>query len=1378
MRLIAPQVLITANNLKQPASKGKLAVKNTSKDVLASQDTEASDWDVEDESVFTRIHDPEYIRGRKRLYMTATPKVYGDVPKQQEALGDVVLYSMDNEQIFGPVFYSMGFDEAVKMGCLVDFEVTVLVCDKNVISQEQLLEDFSQTQIARVIGTWKAINKCDSKEQLDEDCQPMKRVIAFAQRIDLDGLPAGRKRDMTVASKQYAAKFNDIVTTYKQHVIKRGQEALEHGETPSLEYQQLLEHEGICDCKHIDGSMSSVEKSNRIQWLQAEPEEGHCKILFNVRCLSEGVDVPNLDGVVFLSPRKSMIEVVQIVGRVMRPAPNKKRGHVIIPVVTTNLDAPEEVLANNPDFKVIWQVLQALRSINPNHMLADASLGKLDPRINIMCWVNDQIFSKSQSDGIEIDGNAGGEGSEGSEGGVGTKVNKIARFGLGYILSLAEHLKSAFIKKLGNRRDWEDWAQDVGEICSRQVEHIKAMVGDDASPENRKAFADFKAELIAATRVKLSDEDVVEMLAQHIVIKPVLDELFRGYPFTEKNAIASAMTKMLERLDQDGLTRTNDELQDFYQSVGFRMQNVTSVSDRQKVIVDLFDRFFKVAFPKQQDKLGIVYTPIEVVDFMTNSVNDILKKEFGCTFSTHGVHVLDPFTGTGTFIARLLTSGLIASKDLEYKYAHDLHAFEILPLAYYIASINIESVHNELYKKQHAGQELPIESYRANDITVLTDTFSSGTSQLELTELTTLSENIKRRKAVDSMDLRVIIGNPPYSVGQESQNDDNQNESYPDLDARIAATYVEKAGKITNRNSLYDSYIRAFRWASDRIKDRGVVAFVTNAGWIDSASANGMRRCLQEEFSSVYIFHLKGNARRAGEQRHKEAGNIFGSGSRAPIAITILVKNPDSAEQGQIHFAYIDDYLSREQKLQQLNILGSVLNPAFKLTTITPDAHGDWLNQRRDDFAHFISVDGKRNDGEVAVFANFSNGIKTNRDAWSYNSSKKAIASNFERCIATYNEQLAITVETGDVPAKDDTKLKWSGALENAFKRQIPSPDFDHNAITVSIYRPYIAQWLYNQKFWLERTYQIPSLFPFASAQNLAIGIAGVGASSFSCLMSDSIACLDCLEKSQWLPRYIYRPVGDADHGSQSTKGTKTKATDILTGNQVVVNGYIREDAIRPEAVAHFRAAYAGHETEIDADSVFYYIYGILHSKDYRETYANNLQKELPRIPRVASFEDFKAFAQAGRALAELHVNYEQVEPYAGCTITGLEGGADTVDLRVTKLKYGKLAGKKGNAALNKTKIVYNGKISIKGIPLEVQDYVVNRKSALDWVVERCGVSVDTTSQIANDFNNMAEEKGDPLYILHLILRVITVSLETNKIVAALPALRIHTLDQ
>ena len=1361
-------------------------------DVLAPQgEAEAPDWDVEAESLFTRIHNASYIHGRKRLYMTATPKIYGEAPKRQESLGDAVLYSMDNEQIFGPVFYSLNFDMAVKLGCLVDYKVLILVCDQKTVPHEHLLENFSQTQTARVIGTWKALNKYGVADELINNNEPMKRAVAFAQRIDLDGLPAGRKRDLTVASKQFAAGFNAVVNDYKQHIIKRGQEALARGETPSLEYQEILDHGCECECEHIDGSMSSVEKDRCLKWLKEEPQEGHCKILCNVRCLSEGVDVPSLDAVAFLSPRKSEVEVVQIVGRVMRRAPNKTRGYVIIPVVLTNPNTPEATITNSTEFKPVWQVLNALRSINPNNVIADLPLHKLDQRIEIISVHDAYIQHKGTKQG---DGQRLPKTDE--------PQIEMPRWSFGEVAAIEEHIKTMIINKMGNRREWEDWAQDVGEICSRQVEHIKAMVCDGGGVlaysannvnyhENREAFANFKSELAAATRVKLSDDDVVEMLAQHIVIKPVLDELFRGYPFTEKNAIASAMTKMLERLDANGLTRTNDELKGFYQSVGFRMENVTSVSDRQKVIVDLFDRFFKVAFPKQQDKLGIVYTPIEVVDFMTHSVNDILQKEFGCTFSTHGVHVLDPFTGTGTFIARLLTSGLIAPEDLEYKYAHDLHAFEILPLAYYIASINIESVHNELYQKQHNGEALPVDAYKANDITVLTDTFSSSATQTELTELTTLSDNIKRRKAVESMDLRVIIGNPPYSRGQESQNDDNQNEEYPELDERIAATYVEKAGKISNKNSLYDSYIRAFRWASDKIKDRGVVAFVTNAGWVDSAAANGMRRCLQEEFSSVYVFHLKGNQRTSGEQSRKEGGKIFGSGSRAPIAITILVKNPDAAEQGQIHFACVDDYLSREEKLQQLIDIGSVLNPELKLTTITPDAHGDWFNQRRDDFANFISVDGKKNDG-LAVFSNFSLGVATNRDPWSYNSSKKTITSNFERCIVTYNKQLSEYLEHGQTPEKDNTKLKWSGTLESAFKRQLYSPDFDHNAITLSMYRPYIAQWLYNQKFWLERSYQMPSLFPFTGAQNIAIGIAGVGATSFSSLMSNSIACLDCLEKSQCLPRYLYRPIGEAAKDTKTTKVKTTGQADLFAGSdageldasngqsgeQVIINGYVREDAIKPEAVAHFRAAYAGHEDEIDADSVFYYIYGILHSKDYRATYANNLQKELPRIPRVATFEDFKAFEKAGRALADLHVNYEQVEPYAGCTVSGLEDGAEASDLRVTKLKYGKIAGKKGNAALDKTKIVYNDQITITDIPLEVQDYVVNKKSALDWVVERCGVSIDKASQIVNDFNNMAEEMGDPQYILHLILRVITVSLETNKIVASLPALHIHPLDQ
>ena len=458
-----------------------------------------------------------------------------------------------------------------------------------------------------------------------------------------------------------------------------------------------------------------------------------------------------------------------------------------------------------------------------------------------------------------------------------------------------------------------------------------------------------------------------------------------------------------------------------------------------------------------------------------------------------------------------------------------MHAFEILPLAYYIASINIESVHNELYQKQHNGEALPVDAYKANDITVLTDTFSSSATQTELTELTTLSDNIKRRKAVESMDLRVIIGNPPYSVGQGSQNDDNQNESYPELDTRIAETYVEKAGKITNKNSLYDSYIRAFRWASDKIKDRGVVAFVTNAGWLDTTSANGMRRCLQEDFSSVYVFHLKGNQRTtAGEQSLKEGGKIFGSGSRAPIAITILVKNPDAAAQGQIHFACVDDYLSREDKLKQLTEIGSVLNPELNLTTIIPDAYGDWLNQRRDDFNHFISVDGKNNDG-LAVFANYSCGLQTNRDSWSYNSSQQAIARNFECCIAAYNEQVKLAKDQGKVFTKnnDPTKIKWSSSLESKLARGIYSESFTPRKIELAIYRPYVRQWVYNDPLWIHRIYQMPSLFPFAGAQNLTIVSNGVGRKNISYLMTNKITDLNLMDSgSQCFPRYLYLPVG------------------------------------------------------------------------------------------------------------------------------------------------------------------------------------------------------------------------------------------------------------
>ena len=1314
------------------------------------------DFIDDEEAVFTRIHNDQYIHAAKRLYMTATPKIYGEAAQKQAEQGEAILYSMDDEATFGPVFHTLNFNDAVNLGCLVDYKVIVLVTDPLAVSTADDLDKLNGDHIGRIIGSWKALNKYGTAEELRDDAAPMKRAVGFAQVIEQD------KKKVKVASKLFASEFEKCVDHYRNYILN---EEDAHPSAFKLSEQEYVkDHSLYCDCEHIDGSMNATEKGALLQWLREEPEENHCKILFNVRCLSEGVDVPALDAVIFLSPRKSQVEVVQTVGRVMRRAPGKKRGYVILPITCNGASDSEQLLESailrSENFNTVWQVLRALKSINPDHVLVDGMLEKIDERIEVICINHNAIKGKSTNVANREPGSdefalstghiVAPDDRPGSQGELFSAENFI---------KMEESIKSAIIKKIGNRREWEDWAEDVGKICQNQVDFIKHKLDNNDNGQLIYEFKDFKDQLSCSinghkdkdAESSLSDDEVIEMLAQHIVIKPVLDELFKGYPFTEHNPIARALTNMLEKFDSEGLQKANKELDYFYKSVGARMKGVQSLADRQKVIVDLFDRFFKVAFPKQQEKLGIVYTPIEVVDFINHSVNDILKKEFNQSFANPGVHVLDPFTGTGTFITRLMQSEDLIPKDaLPYKYFNELHAFELMPLAYYVASINMESVYQEFF---------PNSPYIPNNITVLTNTFALHDEHIAPLFKDTIAQNTNRRKQVDELDIRVIIGNPPYSAGQTNANDDNKNDRYlsaQGVDTRIQVTYVEQAGKITNKNSLYDSYIKAFRWASDKLGDKGVIAFVTNAGWLDSAAANGMRKCLKEEFSSIYVYHLKGNQRTSGEQSRKEGGKIFGAGSRAPIAITILVKNPEATEQGKIYFACVDDYLSREEKLALLSSLGSVLKAP--LDEIIPDSHNDWLNQRRDDFDKFIPVDGKKNDG-LALFGNYSLGIVTSRDSWSYNSSQKIIEDNFVRCISFYNSQVEQRIALGDsfVRDNDPIKIKWDRPQIKHLEQAKAYPIVDASKIVYSLYRPFFKQFLYNDSKWINCVHQMPKLFPYSGAENLVIGITGLGAKEFSSLISNSIPCFDCVEKAQWLPRYVYREV---------------EAGNLLDmGN--AVNGYVREDGINEAALKHFKDAYPEHAEAIDVDAVFYYIYGILHSKDYRSTYANNLQKELARIPRVATYEDFVAFEKAGRALADLHVNYESVELYQGCTF---EPQVE-ISYRVDKLSYGKIPGKTGNAAKDKTTIIFNDTLTIRDIPLEAQEYVVNKKSALDWVVERCGVSIDKDSQIKNDFNDYAKAVGDEKYIFNLILRVITVSLQTNKIVKALPKLKIHPLD-
>lgn len=866
-------------------------------------------------------------------------------------------------------------------------------------------------------------------------------------------------------------------------------------------------------------------------------------------------------------------------------------------------------------------------------------------------------------------------------------------------------------------------AADAAELYHQQYQQLEWALATCERPAFKQFWEQLGDHLSALLRRPLESPEVLALLAQHCVLAPVLSALFPKCPWSERNLLSYLLTNMLDRFTTMTAYKPSQELASFYQNAALRVARYTTASERQAVLVTLSERFFKLTYD-QSEQLGLIYTPVEVVDFVNQSVNDILAAEFGLNLSSPEVEISDPFTGTGVFISRLLQSPeLITPRVLSTKYRSLLHAAEIMPRAYYLAAINLEASYYEL------------------------------TGRYEPANCLLLSDSLKAPLNASPRALPVILGNPPYCA---------ESSGYPELEARVAATYGSA------QRGLNNSFIKALRWASDCLGSRGMIGWISYASWLDAPYAQGLRHCLSQEFSSIYIYHLRGNSRLLGDLRRKEGGNIFDEASRTPVAVTILVKNPaaqtsgqmsqTSAQtaqgSGQIYFAEIEDYLTREQKLSHLQTLGSMLKAP--LTQLVPDSHDDWLNQRRSDFAHFLPVARKKSaesDNTLALYTTSSFGLHTSRDAWSFNANKDTLVANFTRCIAYYNAQVEAAQRLGAQfkLGEDKQQISWDRAQKLHLKQGKRYGPVKPELIVTALYRPFVKEFLYYDRAWINCVYQMPQLFPYEEASNLVIALTGSGSPEFNCLMTNLPLSLSCL-KGQCLPRYVYRPDPNAPHG------------------------YARSDAISAEALNHFKAAYPEHAAAIDADALFYYSYGLLHSPDYRRTYGSNLQKELPRIPRVATYADFQAFADAGRALARLHVDYETVQPYSGCTISYTPGRE--VDYRVSNLSYGLIAGKKGNAAKDKSTIIYNDTITISNIPLAAQAYQLNRRSALDWMVERCGVMVDKESQIVNDYNDYAVACGNSRYILELILRIITVSQETNEIVAHLPTLTIHALDQ
>ncbi|QOC95156.1 damage-inducible protein [Micromonospora craniellae] len=1276
-----------------------------------------------DESSFVRVHDDAYLGADRRLYMTATPRIYNEETKAEARNADAVLASMDDESTFGPEFHRLGFGKAVEQGLLTDYKVLILTVDEGRVArtlQQGLAGGEGELRLddaAKIIGCWNAMAKrtgtfADGSGFAAGEA-PMKRAVAFARSI----------ADSTAIAK----RFTDVVDAYDD----ADDEVLR------------------CEVEHVDGTFNMLRRNRLLDWLKQDPGPANARILSNARCLSEGVDVPSLDAVLFLHPRNSVVDVVQSVGRVMRLAPGKNYGYIILPVAIPAGMAPEKALADNRRFKTVWQVLQALRAHDDrfNATVNQIELNKNRP--------DNKIGIGSIGPGDEAVGDRDGSSTPQSADAAKAKEAENAKHVQEALFSVTdwrEAIYARIVDKVGQRQYWEDWARDIAQIAERHVTRITAAL---TLPDKRSAFEEFIGELRANINPGVTETDAVDMLAQHIVTKPVFDALFKDYGFAEHNPVSKAMQRMLDILDDQGLDAESKKLDDFYQSVRVRAEGIDNHEGRQRVIVELYDKFFKTALPKTADALGIVYTPVEVVDFIIRSTEQALNKHFGRSLSDEGVQIIDPFVGTGTFPVRLLQSGFIKPEDLFRKYTSELHANEIVLLAYYIAAVNIEAAYHDL-----AGGD-----YRPFEGIVLTDTFQLAEGTATLDGLDVLEGNSERAKRQQKQKLTVIIGNPPYSKGQESQNDNNQNLKYEELDNRIKQTYAALS-TATNKNSLYDSYIRAIRWASDRIDDEGVIAFVSNGGYIDGNTADGLRKCLVGEFDAIYCYNLRGNQRTAGELSRREGGKIFDSGSRNTVAVLMLVKGGPAAvsvEQCALYYRDIGDYLSREKKLE---IVGSQSLEAVAWQRLSPSVDGDWINQRDELFARFLPLGEKdRAVRSKALFEVYSGGLKTGRDPWAYGFSDQAVRRKIAAMVEFYNQQVegftAYCEERGILSPKaadvekfidlDSARISWNRIDKVNVARGVRYA-FDDRRLFVSMYRPFVKQHVLFDARLNDMVYQLGRLFPTSKESNLGFYNVGYGSSvPFSVVMLDCVPDLHVTGAGSggaFFPRYSYRKLSGGD--------------DLFAAATSVVD-YERVDNISDVALKDYRESY-GDET-ITKDDIFYYAYGLLHSPEYRDRFASDLKRSLPRIPKVV---EFRGFAEAGGKLAELHIGYEQVEPFRGIVETVAEDASSTPleELyRVGKMKFPRSKG-----VVDRSTILYNHRVSLTNIPEQAYRYQLGARSAIEWIVDRYQVKVDRDSGIVNDPNDWSD---DPRYIVELLKRIVTVSLDTMKIVDALPPMEI-----
>ncbi|GAA9862855.1 DEAD/DEAH box helicase [Helicobacter pylori] len=1182
----------------------------------------------DDKNAFTLCHSDGNIKAKKRLYMTATPKVYSESSKAKAKESNNAIYSMDDAGVFGEEIYTLNFERAIALDLLTDYKVIILAVRKEDLSgvTNSVNKRISRLEaqgtkldkklinnefVCKIIGTHKGLAKqdlivLDDKNKKDYDLQnkndttPSQRAISFCKSIS--------------TSKRIKDSFETIMECYDEELKKKSFKNLE------------------IKIDHIDGTMNCKVRLEKLEELNAF-KPNTCKVLSNARCLSEGVDVPALDSIVFFDGKSAMVDIIQAVGRVMRKAKRKKRGYIILPIALEESEIQNlDEAVNNTNFKNIWKVIKALRSHDPS--LVDEATFKekikifgSDDNNNDETNQDDEELQKDKTDKTKQD----------------PKQAQKTLFDAIFLQNLADAVYNIMPTKLGDRNYWENFTKKTGNIARTLNNRLK-----DIFEKNPEFFHGFLDSLKGNIHSNIKEDEALDMITSHIITKPIFDAIFGD---NIQNPVAKALDKMVLKLSSLGLEGETKDLKNFYESVKTEATRAKSQKSQQELIKNLYNTFFKVAFRKQSEKLGIVYTPIEVVDFILRATNGILKKHFHTDFNDKNITIFDPFTGTGSFIARLLSkeNDLISDEALKEKFLNHLFAFDIVLLSYYIALINITQAAQ--------NRDGSLKTFKNIALTDSLDYLEEKSAKGVFKFFEDLKENKDIKDTLAGQNIRVIIGNPPYSAGSKSENDNNQNLSHPKLEKWVYETYgknsTAKVGQTTR-----DTLIQSIRMASDLLKDKGVLGFVVNGSFIDSKGADGFRKCVAQEFSHLYVLNLRGNTRTSGEVSRKEGGKIFDSGSRATIAIVFFVKDK-SVPNNTIFYYEVEDYLKREAKL---NLLAGFENlDSVPFEKITPNNKGDWINQRNDDFDKLIPLKRDKTLQNPSVFDINSNGVATSRDPWVYNFSQKILTQSVQKCIDTYNADLehfnvhfreAFKQRTKGIKkadlykhlndseiTTDKTKIAWSRTLKQEFIKNQKLPESSEERMRLALYRPFNKQWLYF----------LPKIFPNKDAQNVVINTGVGNGKDFSALVSDYISDHNLISPNQAYPLYYY---------------------DDLGNRYYAISGY---------ALNLFRRHY--EDNSIAEEEIFYYIYAILHHKGYLEKYKNSLAKEAPRI---ALSDDFKELSVLGKELAELHLNYESGEMHTSVEYKTLMNAEEKGYYDVEKMT------KKGDS------IVYNKNITIK----------------------------------------------------------------------------------